>query len=132
MADGTSSTGAVHLNNGDTASGNTQIMNGASQTGNLNLGGANSVVINVNRPLTIGYTSAPSTVNMIGFQDQKSGSALAPVPATVGTLICYNSFWHALASAIRISVGVAIGKAGFAFRSSANTISLNALLAAPV
>jgi hypothetical protein len=64
LGDGNSSTGAVHINNGSSSSGNTRIMNGTSQSGELTLGGVgNTVVIAVNRPLTLGYSSYPITTS---------------------------------------------------------------------
>jgi hypothetical protein len=70
IGDGTDSTGAVHINNGVRATGNTQIMNGANASGTLNLGSSavgNTVVINVNRPLTIGYNPSAITAGQIGY-----------------------------------------------------------------
>ena len=69
LGDGDSASGGVHINNGTASTGNTQIMNGSSGSGNLNLGSvANSVVINVNRPLTINYNpSVLSTGTQIGY-----------------------------------------------------------------
>ena len=69
LGDGDSASGGIHINNGTASSGNTQIMNGSSASGTLNLGSvANSVVINVNRPLTLNYNpSVLSTGTQIGY-----------------------------------------------------------------
>lgn len=68
LGDGASSTGAVHVNNGASSSGNTRIMNGSGQSGELTLGGSNTVVIAVNRPMTVGYTTtALTSFNQIGY-----------------------------------------------------------------
>jgi len=56
LGDGNTTSGAVHINNGVSSTGNTRIMNGATQSGELTLGGSNSVVIALNRPLTAGYS----------------------------------------------------------------------------
>jgi hypothetical protein len=69
IGSGNSATGQVYINTGGTASGATNIMTGVNQSGNFNLGDAgNAVVININRPLTIGYApSAITTTSQIGY-----------------------------------------------------------------
>jgi hypothetical protein len=68
LGDGNNSTGAVHINNGTSSSGNVRIMNGASQSGELTLGGtSNTVVIAVNRPLTVGYTPPANLLASLAY-----------------------------------------------------------------
>jgi hypothetical protein len=69
IGSGASATGQVYINTGGSASGATNIMTGVNQSGNFNLGDAgNTVVININRPLTIGYApSAITTTSQIGY-----------------------------------------------------------------
>ena len=70
LGDGDSSSGAIHINNGSSSTGNTQIMNGTSGTGTLNLGSTavgNSVVINVNRPLSLIYKPSSTSVGTLGY-----------------------------------------------------------------
>jgi hypothetical protein len=82
LGDGASSTGGVHLNNGATASGNTRIMNGTNQSGELTLGDAgNTVVIALNRPLTIGYApSAITTSSQLGYTTTDDISLTGSIP----------------------------------------------------
>jgi hypothetical protein len=70
LGNGTSSTGAVHINNGTSSTGNTQIMHGTGASGTLNLGNTavgNSVVINVNRPLSLTYKPSVTSVGTLGY-----------------------------------------------------------------
>ena len=133
LADGTSSTGGVHLNNGDTSSGNTQIMNGASQTGNLNLGATtNSVVIHVNRPLTIGYSpTAITTDTQIGYtvKDTIVASAVTsglftdlftPITLPAGVWLVTYSIRFASTSATTVTDA-------FAFSNTGNPAGTNPL-----
>jgi hypothetical protein len=70
LGDGDSSSGGIHINNGTSSTGNTQIMNGTSGSGTLNLGSTavgNSVVINVNRPLSLTYKPSVTSVGTLGY-----------------------------------------------------------------
>jgi len=91
LGDGASSTGAVHLNNGATASGNTRIMNGTNQSGELTLGdttATNTVVIAVNRPLTLGYApSAITTSSQLGYTTTDAITLTGAIPNAVVTPI---------------------------------------------
>jgi len=57
---------AVHINNGTNTASNVQILNGTGSTGTINLG-SSTAKINCNCPLTLNYTTAPSSQTMIGW-----------------------------------------------------------------
>jgi len=56
----------VHINNGVNTASNVQILNGSGSTGTINLGSATSTT-HCNCPLTLTYTTAPSSQTMIGW-----------------------------------------------------------------
>jgi hypothetical protein len=113
LGDGNSSTGAVHINNGASSSGNTRIMNGSTQSGELTLGGSNTVVIAVNRPLTLGYAPADlASSNMLGFTTTDTITLTGTIPNAVVTSIF---------SAVTLPVGVWLITYSVRFRSSGTT-----------
>jgi hypothetical protein len=99
LGDGNNSSGAVHINNGVSSSGNVRIMNGSGQSGDLTLGGtSNTVVIEVNRPLTLGYAPAAlASSNMLGFTTTDEITLTGTIP---------NGALTSIFSALTLPVGV--------------------------
>jgi hypothetical protein len=105
LGDGNTSSGAVHINNGVSSTGNTRIMNGTTQSGELTLGGSNSVVIALNRPLTAGYSylTASGTVGAGSTGVGKIGqivnfayvanTAPSGIKAVMGELVLTQGLW---------------------------------------
>lgn len=72
----------VHINNGLNTASNVQILNGVGSTGTINLASA-TAKINCNCPLTLTYTTAPSSQTMIGWTTTRVNTAQ---PLTLGSL----------------------------------------------
>jgi hypothetical protein len=86
---GNTASGQVNIQTGGNATGDVSIMSGGSQSGNLNLGNStNTVAININRPLVLGYApSALMSSNMLGHTTTDTITLTGTIPsATLSSL----------------------------------------------